>query len=377
MKKLFILTAIVVMTANTLFGQCTSLFSFAAYFETVTFINQSSVSNAHYFWNFGDGTGSNFETPTHKFPETGTYLVTLFAKDTISNCSSYYEYWVSVSKYSTDTCQPSITDSVFFYSPDYFLKVINLSNNCNGYDNDIDGGPAQNFSPGNWIWLGGGWHHGRFVSRIQFYTYDTITGYVVHREAYKSSPFLYTSSKNYGDCSANFEFKVVSQDTSGQRILFTAMNKTATYYEWEIIGFGNGIVTNNDTISKYYPYNYNNLWIVGLKTTGSSGCNDTLYQNIIVQPNNQTLASVTELQNNTNYNLYPNPFYDKAVLDFPNIKQKTTFTLFNTNGQAVRTINNITGGQVTIERENLASGLYFFILKTENKIIATGKLVTE
>ena len=336
MKKLILLTAISITTATTVFGQCQSLFSFAAYFETVTFINQSSATNAHYFWNFGDGTGSNLQTPIHKFPETGNYLVTLFAKDTISNCSSYYEYWVTVTKYSTDSCQTSINDSVFFNNTNYYLKVIDNSTNCNGYDVNIDGGPAQNFSPDNWIWLGSGWHHARFLSRVQYYTYDTINGYNVHREAYKTSPFLYTSSKNYGDCSANFEFKVVSQDSAGQTILFTAMNKTATYYEWEIIGFGNGIVTNNDTISKYYPYSSNNFFLVGLKTTGSSGCNDTLYQNILVQDNIQTIASVSELEYHVQYNLFPNPFFDQATLEFPTVKEKTTFTLYNTNGQLVR-----------------------------------------
>jgi hypothetical protein len=377
MKKIILLTTVVTIKVATVFGQYTCLFSYAAYFDNVTFINQSNIQNAHYFWHFGDGTGSNFQNPIHIFPETGNYLVTLFAKDTISNCASYYEYWVNVTKYSTDSCQPSITDSIFFYNTDYYLKIIDNSNNCNGYSRNYDGGPAQNFPPNNWIWLGGGWHHAKFLSRVQYYTYDTISGYVIHREAYKTSPFLYTSSKNYGDCSANFEFTVVSQDTGGQRILFTAMNKTATYYEWEVMGFGNPIVTNNDTISKYYPYTYNNFWLVGLKTIGSSGCKDTLYQNILVQNNIQTIASVKELNNEVHYNLYPNPFSDKAILDFPSVKQKTTFNLYNTNGQIVKTIGNITSGQVIIDHEGLSSGLYYFMLQTDNKIIATGKLIAE
>lgn len=371
------MTAIATLNVATVFGQCTSLFSFAAYFESVTFLNQSSVTNAHYFWNFGDGTGSNFQNPVHKFPETGNYLVTLFAKDTVSNCSSYYEYWVNVTKYSPDSCQTSITDSIFFSNADYYLKVIDNSTNCNGYYSNIDGGPAQNFGSGNSIWLGGGWQHARFLSRIQYYTYDTINGYVIHREAYKTSPFLYSSSKNYGDCSANFEFTVVSQDTGGQTIMFKAMNKTATYYEWEVSGFGNPIVTNNDTISKYYPFTSNNLWLVGLKTTGSTGCKDTLYQSILVQDVTQTRTSVNEFENQVQYNLFPNPFIDQTTLSFTSIKSRTTFKLYNTHGQLVKTVDNITNGQVTIHRDNLPTGLYFFMLHNDNKVIASGKLIAE
>jgi len=91
MKKVIFLPIYVMISASAIFGQCSSLFSFAANFETVNFYNQSSLSNAHYFWNFGDGTGSNFRDPIHKFPETGSYMVTLFINDTVSNCSSYCE----------------------------------------------------------------------------------------------------------------------------------------------------------------------------------------------------------------------------------------------------------------------------------------------
>ncbi|MBX7182781.1 MAG: hypothetical protein K1X82_11775, partial [Bacteroidia bacterium] len=39
---------------------CESLFTYTTNFEEVSFYNQSSISNAHYFWNFGDGTSSFF-----------------------------------------------------------------------------------------------------------------------------------------------------------------------------------------------------------------------------------------------------------------------------------------------------------------------------
>lgn len=69
MKKTILLTVFVASSFKIVSGQYNALYSFGAYFETVEFYNQSTVPNAHYFWNFGDGTGSNIHNPIHKFPE--------------------------------------------------------------------------------------------------------------------------------------------------------------------------------------------------------------------------------------------------------------------------------------------------------------------
>jgi hypothetical protein len=86
---------------------------------------------------------------------------------------------------------------------------------------------------------------------------------------------------------------------------------------------------------------------------------------------------ISETSESNDYFISPNPFYDQTTLSFPSVSDKTTFTLYNTNGQLVKTIDNITGGQLTIHRDNLATGLYYFMLRTNDSIIATGKLLTE
>ena len=45
---------------------------------TISFNNQSNGSD-EYFWDFGDGEFSNDENPTHTFPDSGHYVVTLIA----------------------------------------------------------------------------------------------------------------------------------------------------------------------------------------------------------------------------------------------------------------------------------------------------------
>lgn len=362
---------------NSAFGQnCTSLFSYGANFETVSFINQSSVSNAHYWWNFGDGTGSYYENPVHTYPETGKYFVTLFAKDTISNCTDYYELWINVSKYSLESCSTGITDSMFTIEGNDYLKIIDLSTNCGGYYSNSDGCFWCNSNIDTWHNFIN-WPNSRFLSRIQYYTSDTINGTEVIREAYMSVPYLYTSAINYDDCSANFEYTVVQEDAEGQTVFFKAMNDNADFYEWSVLGYGNPIDFYTDTMSFYFPFSACNLRNVRLKIEGSGGCQDTLVQQLHIRPGLSTVVGIEErIKNLVDVQVYPNPFLDQTTLTFENLNNSNySLTLTTLNGKVVKSIDNITTGQITVGRENLTSGIYFYQLYSESRRMASGKVI--
>lgn len=267
---------------------CMSLFSYGANFETVSFYNQSSVPNAHYWWNFGDGTSSHFENPIHTYPETGKYFVTLYVLDTITNCSDYHELWIQLTKYSTDVCVPSITDSFFIANGIEYMTILDNSVNCSAYSVDYDFGPNANAWQGS-IFSVGGYPPSRFISRAQYY--DNFS----RREAYESVPYNFSSDKNYGDCSANFEFSVISEDASSQTILFKAMNQNAIYYEWGILGFGSPIISYEDTTSRKYGYGGNyDMKLIRLYIEEENGCRDTMYQQVLIRPGTQTIAGLNE-----------------------------------------------------------------------------------
>jgi len=79
-----------------------------------------------------------------------------------------------------------------------------------------------------------------------------------------------------------------------------------------------------------------------------------------------------------NFKLYPNPTSTTATLEFDNSKKENCrLTLYNSIGQTQLSINDITGDKIVIERQNLSSGLYFFQLRTDKEILATGKLIIE
>lgn len=371
MKKL-ITTALTIVVFTTLcLGQCTSLFSFAAYFNQVTFVNQSTVSNAHYFWNFGDGTGSNLANPIHTFPGTGDYLVTLFAKDTISNCSSYYEYWVDVTKYSTEACQPTISDSIFNDGGQDYMNIFNTSANCNGYNIIYSAGPNCNYLPIR-LWTTAF----RMVCEAQYY--DNSWNFI--GQAFKTAYHNYSSSHNYGDCSANFEFIVVSKDSVNERILFTAMNKTAAEYQWYITGFGNPITSSYDTISQLFPLNSSACpWNVALIIQGLSGCHDTIWQNIEVGDSAQTIASVNDLKDATGrVDVYPNP--SRGVFNIV-VRDKeqgiSELQVYNVLGEKICD-EKLTSATAQINISNQPTGVYLYrVLNTEGGLLGEGKLIIQ
>ena len=378
MKQILYCLSIFLSSSSAIAQNCTSMFSYGANFEVVDFINQSSVSNAHYWWNFGDGTGSHIESPIHTFPETGTYLVTLFAKDTISNCSDYYEMWINLSKYSTNPCTPLITDSIFSYNGSNYLAIIDNSVNCGGYSVNYDAGPAGNLPPNNWIGLGVNNYSARFLGRVKYYTYDTINGIDVVREAYKTIPYNYNSNLNYSDCSANFEFTVVSENANGQQILFEAMNKNAITYQFGISGFGIPIISNADTISQWYNFNTDVLWLISLNIENANGCKDTLVQQILVRKNVGTTVDIVDLTDDDKVVLFPNPMHQQSTLTIVNPNNLShNFTLTTSTGKIVRSINNIRSEKIVIQKGDLLPGIYFYFLWYKDNKISSGKLIIQ
>ena len=76
--------------------------------------------------------------------------------------------------------------------------------------------------------------------------------------------------------------------------------------------------------------------------------------------------------------IYPNPTSQYTTLEFDNSRQENyTLTFYDLQGRLVRTINDITTSQVTIEKDDLTSGLYIFQLRTNRAVLFIGKLAIE
>jgi hypothetical protein len=283
MKKHGLVAFLSLFTGLTLSAQCTLYFSHTANWDTLSFANLSTVANARYYWNFGDGSTSYQESPVHVFPASGLFLVTLYGQDTVSNCHTYHEEWIHVTEFSNDSCQPGLIDSLLTYQDNNYIAIDEASVDCDGYWPNIDAGPAQNLSPGNWIWLGDDWMDALWVNRIQYSTSDSINGSVLRKEYYHTLPFYYDRNVNYDSCSANFEFHAEYQ-ADGALVTFRAMNPAGvdTFY---VTGFGNPIIVASSSGSHLYPYvSYEPHfpWLIFHKNTQGS-CSSTCTQTLMIQ----------------------------------------------------------------------------------------------
>lgn len=112
--------------------------------------------------------------------------------------------------------------------------------------------------------------------------------------------------------------------------------------------------------------------ISGYWTSGSTS------ELLFIKTDNKGTVGLNELQSNSAFTVFPNPFNQSATLQFENSQnKKCTLTLFDSEGRIVRTISNIISDNIEIERNNLKSGLYFYQLRTDAELCATGKFIIE
>lgn len=74
--------------------------------------------------------------------------------------------------------------------------------------------------------------------------------------------------------------------------------------------------------------------------------------------------------------LYPNPFTTEVTFVFSNELRKAELKLFDVSGKEMRS-NIFSGKQITIQREDLPSGIYFYQLILDNRIVSSGKLIAK
>jgi hypothetical protein len=351
------------------YGQtCTAAFSYAAQAERLIFNNNSTVTNAHYYWNVGDGTSSYLKNPIHEFPTNGIYLTTLYVFDTLSKCSDFYEMWLTITKYSNDSCYPLVVDSIYsFNASDDYLKIIDLSTNCSlNY-------PVTNYAVGvNPPSLTSNTFPIQKIPSLLISTAYYTNGSNA-KAAFKTSPNRYDRSENYQDCSANFEFSVVSENAWGQRIRFTAMNKNATNYKWHVSGLGDQIVRYTDTISEFFwgdinfEYPDHCGYPVTLFTIGQNGCKDTVHQHFLIRRQSVTYVGVDELNTGKSIQLsvWPNPVRDRLNIEQGQGTRLQKITLQNVLGQIVTEIHK-PEGKLEIRFESLPAGIY--LLKAEDYV---------
>ncbi|OFY83875.1 MAG: hypothetical protein A3F72_07700 [Bacteroidetes bacterium RIFCSPLOWO2_12_FULL_35_15] len=92
-----------------------------------------------------------------------------------------------------------------------------------------------------------------------------------------------------------------------------------------------------------------------------------------------TVTQVPKSENSNPYStIYPNPFKQNAILQFSNSKNENCdIKIYNTLGELILEIGNITTDRVKIEKGTIANGLYFFRIQSDKEIISKGNFIIE
>jgi hypothetical protein len=74
-------------------------------------------------------------------------------------------------------------------------------------------------------------------------------------------------------------------------------------------------------------------------------------------------------------NIYPNPMYETALLTLPDEESRFSFRLVDMLGKEVRQVDGVSGKELLLERGELGSGMYVYVLTAESGKQFTGKLL--
>lgn len=94
-------------------------------------------------------------------------------------------------------------------------------------------------------------------------------------------------------------------------------------------------------------------------------------------PTDCTMLGIEENHLEKNVIFNPNPFNVELQISSEMILDNASLKLFNSLGQLVKEIKNISGQNYTLNRDSLNNGLYFIQLSQNNKIIAYKKIIIQ
>lgn len=114
----------------------------------------------------------------------------------------------------------------------------------------------------------------------------------------------------------------------------------------------------------------NNVYVAGY--TATSGVSGSDY---IVVKYSQGSNSVFEETVNNEVIVFPNPFASVTTLHTTKIFKNGSLILYNSRGQKVKQMKNISGQTIHLFSDDLPNGIYFFQLTQDGKIFSTNQLV--
>ena len=142
---------------------------------------------------------------------------------------------------------------------------------------------------------------------------------------------------------------------------------------WVISDTGKIITSTNGGLTWTVDYN-GTIELVDMCYTSTNVGYVVGYEGLILKHVPQ--LSTEEPSELMTFDIYPNPSNDIVNIKLSNIEPMiTSIKLFNTLGQMVKTIENISEDLITIKKHSLQNGIYFVALYANDTIIDSKKLI--
>jgi PKD repeat protein len=283
---------------------------------SLDFTDNSTGGNS-WAWDFGDGTTSTSQNPSHTYAAAGSYNVCLITTNACGDADTICNFF--------DICELPLAA---FNSSVNALTIIFTD---------------QSSSSTTWAWdFGDGTTS---TSQNPSHTYATAGSYNVCLIAMNSCGVADTICTFFDIC--ELPAAAFNSSVNALTVIFTDQSGSSTTWAWDF-GDGNSSTQQNPT----YTYTNEGTYEVCLIVSNDCGYLDTICEQIIIQTN-----SITEAEQLT-LNVYPNPVEDLLHIDFNSELQQATIEITDVTGKIIWTGKDISGTFTQADISKLSAGSY-------------------
>ena len=318
-------------------------------------------------WEFGDGTTSTEQNPTHEYTEDGEYLVSLTIET--DDCSSTTEYYVWI---EDNSWYPEECIAIFwveYNQEDYFTIQFN----------DFSWGNGNEILAWNWNFGDGA----ESTEQNPSHTYTEEGAYPVSLTIYTDSctstfvEVVYVEEWGNpagGYCGALFIPEFIENSLFVQ--FYDLSIPVPETWDWD---FGDGSTSTEQ--NPLHEYADTGIYMVSLTTLNvyNDSCIGSFEMEIYVHQSDGHIVKsyatgpgeTTDVPNTTskiapNISLYPNPVYDKLFVVIPNDIENAQVEIMNIAGQIIIS-QNYTNNKFYVNTTELSQGLYIASIIIDGK----------
>ncbi|NVO18322.1 MAG: DNRLRE domain-containing protein [Bacteroidetes bacterium] len=298
-------------------------FTYVSINDSVVNFTETSSSASSWFWDFGDGTFSSVQNPSHTFHSSASFQVCVAG---FNECDSAQHCEM------IQVCLPVYPAFKVRELNDSILEFVNFSNNAT-----------------DWLWnFGDG-----TTSQVQnpYHQYAIPGKYIVCLNASSmcDSAYICDSVSVCPSVKADFSYAIPEE----RNVYFKDKSNLATYWHWD---FGDEM--SSDEQNPFHVYTVTGTFEVCL--TAGNSCNEETECKLIVVPEG-------DQQNKDPFIVYPNPSEDGFTVKLPSDNNVSGLEIFDQKGRKVQD-KEIGTGINEIHIPALGEGIFLLKLVTNTGI---------